>query len=327
VSSRVGWSVLVLLFAGATSSQAQQEAEVVYKHYERCPNVTPRPAGCTISETRQLEPGGTLRIRISETKLDLFTIDVSGYAVRLAADSTPRTSLRTEDETKRRWAQKPADTTILELTHSAKYGGYIVTITPKAPPIPQDLADGTWKENGKDTTGKAHVPGAAVIVVAIDSQDRPYAFSGGSSLTFLRSDVFVAQPSGTPTTFTIQKDASRRDAATVGFATFINVRPFSKAKWFWPGIGIGLETEGSTQYYFGPGMQIQRGIFFNVGAVLGNVAVLPAGLQEGGSIADPNTLSNLGHRKKLSFYCGLSFTFLGGGQQALGRPFAGASGK
>jgi len=210
----------------------------------------------------------------------------------------------------------------LELTHNVKYGGYVVTITPTKP-IRGDSEEVPGTDG--DSTKKAQVPGAAVIVVVIDPQERPYAFSGGMSLTFLRSDVFVADP--VDSGYEIVNDTSRRDAGTVGFATFVNVRVFNELQWFWPGIGIGVETGGNTQYYFGLGFRLQKGIFFNTGAVLGNVAVLPAGLEVSDSIADPNLLSNLDHRKKFSIFLGLSFTFLGGGQQAFSRPFAGGSDK
>jgi len=201
-----------------------------------------------------------------------------------------------------------------ELTHSSQYGGYVVTISPKKVPLPAD-------------TPEAPTPGAAVIVIEVEPDDPGFKFGGGISVTGLRDPVFVARKVEGTESYEVVRDDSRRDAGTVGFATFLNVRA-GRGKFLrdlWPGIGIGLETGGNTQYYFGLGLRINAvGIFVNGGAVLGQTAMLPAGLKEGDSISDPNLLATLPKQNKVSWFIGASFSFLGGGKDTFGKPFAGA---
>jgi hypothetical protein len=303
----------LLLPAGAS---AQTATQVIYDHYLNCKNtLAKRQDGCTVNYTRRLDPGGTLKIIVTNSREGYFTVAIRGYTV---LEQTPELRVAREEEL----AKSPTDTLPAEeITHNAKYAGYIVTISPKGTlpeeKPPKDPATGA---------GAVKMPGPAMLVVTIDVEDPPYAFTGGVSLTSLRSQAFVAR-AATGGAFTITTDPARRDAGTVGFATFVNVR--LKQEWgrWWPGVGIGLETDGNTQYYFGLGYQFANGMFLNGGAVLGQVATLPAGLQLDDIIDDPNRLSNLDSRRRFGVYVGLSFKFLGGGQTAFGRPFLGAEEK
>ena len=156
-------------------------------------------------------------------------------------------------------------------------------------------------------------------------------------MTNLKNPVFVARKLDDG--YMVTRDDARGDQGTVGFATFINVHPFeglphlkhgdylrAMLETLWPSVGIGLETSGSTQYYFGLGTKMKRAdIALNIGTVLGPVTMLPAGINEGDSITDPNILSTLPTQNKFGFFVGASFSFLGGGKEAFGRPWAGQS--
>src|SRR5881394_537641 len=123
-----------LITPSATAQENAQEAEVIYNHYKKCQNVTPIPDGCTINTTRQLAPGGTLQIWITHTRPALFDIDVRGYTVEVSKPSENQVKGYTDtDDDKILLDKPPSESLGVKLTHNARYGGYIVTITPKLP--------------------------------------------------------------------------------------------------------------------------------------------------------------------------------------------------
>lgn len=308
-------STIILLSSLAPKLGAQ--ATWTYDHLANCP--TPpagavRSSGCTMQKTLSIKPGDHFTIAIAHTVASAFTIDIAGYVTSIDTKVGERQLDRTGA------AAEAKDTIFVSATHDARYGGYVISITPKS--------------------GAGTLPVApATLVITVPQTKAPYAFSGGLSLTNIRNPGFVVRqevdtavtaPGATKidTVNRVRNDSTRRDAATVGFATFLTVNLPNvhnvNLSWLNLSLGIGLETSGQTQYYFGLGAELQDGIFLNAGYVLGRVNTLPAGLEVGDIVADANALANLSRRNAGGVFLGLSFSFLGGGKETFGKPFAGS---
>ncbi len=303
MNTRVGLITSALILVLAPSVGAQQPVEVTYDHYGQCRNVVPRPDGCTVSRSVQLGPGGTLRVWIKHTSATLFSVGVRGYTVLTTVGVAPAAGAGTGA------SREPGDSVVLVLTHNTRYGGYVVTVAPAGDP----------QRHATDTT----IPGPAVLVITVEAPESDHLFSGGFAFSNVTSEVFVAKQVAAGQ-YKVTTDASRRDEATAAFATYADVR-LPRIRWLWPGIGAGVDTHGRPQFYLGLAVQLARSAFFNFGGVIGQVDVLPGGIAQGDTIADPALLTDLPHRTELGLYVGISFTFLGGGKEALAKPFAGAA--
>ena len=90
--------LVTLLSLLPNEASGQATAEVIYNHYERCKNAVPISEMCTLNETVRLEPGGTLRVWIKQTKLVFFNYEVRGYVAKTTAPagqgSPPRPTRR-----------------------------------------------------------------------------------------------------------------------------------------------------------------------------------------------------------------------------------------
>lgn len=302
-----------ILWLDPVSAAAQQV--VVYNHKKNCP--TPKegestPKGCYLMTDVDLKPGEPLYVEIRETFAQGFEYVIRGYSVITEEQEGPEQAPLSFGA--------PVDTVVLRMTHDDRFGGYIVTIRPRV-------------------EGATNFVDAAMLIIAAKEPRKPYAFSGGISFTNISSDPYIVRTefdstfnadgdvASVDTVQRVRIDESRRDAATVGFATFLTVNLPKFPKFDLSrgnvGIGIGLETSGQTQYYLGLAYETHNGIFLNAGAVLGRVSTLPSGIILGDEVEDPNILVNLGTRSEWGLYFGLSFTFLGGGQAAFNKPFAG----
>lgn len=298
--------VLALLYTATAGAQ-----DIVYDHLGSCPapaSNAPLPRGCVQAFEKRFRPGEEFSVMITNTSSKVFKYEIKGFAAEQETKVPPRSGTL---------SASPNDTVILKATHATAFGGYIVSIS---------AIDGA--------TGAAVAPATLIITVA--TRARPYSFGGGISVSSVRSPAFVINQRVTPgvgtappdTASIVATDNSRRDAATVGLATFLSTSlggvigerfdPLSVV------VGIGLESAGSTSYYFGLGFALHDGIGINTGYTLGRVKTLPSGLRVGDEVSDANALQNLGTRSAGGWFVGMSFSFLGGGSAEFGKPFAGA---
>jgi hypothetical protein len=285
---------------GADLLHAQTTAVVSYEHYAQCQNKTPAPDGCHVIREVTLAPGGRITIRVSQTNAEYFELKVQG----VTKDSPSSGS--SDEAFADAFSKSPTGTLSEEIPYDSRYGGYIVTVEPK-------------RDIPSDESGKAFVPGAATIVVTVKQPSPNWRVSGGINLAFIQPDRFAARRISGADGYTIVRDRAGRDDARVGFSTVVN---FKMLDCLWPGIGIGVETDGEPNYYFGLGFRASDDVFVNVGAVLANVPTLPSGRFVGDTITDPNVLTTLSSRRAFGFSLGVSFAFLGRGQPELQKPFA-----
>jgi hypothetical protein len=270
---------------------------------------------CAFSRTVWLHPGDVFTVLVANTFREGFKVEIRG--VLPVAEATKEEHTGDKALVAGAALPEPTDTLRLDYVHDAKFGGYVVTVAP----------------TDDSKRGKL---GKATLTITIREPKFDVAFGGGFSLTSLRSVAYVARPridstldaSGSVTSVDtvsiVREDPTRRDDATVGLASFVNVY-HSKWPWVGPVVGLGIETGGNTQYYFGAAIRLGDVAAINLGYTLGRVTVLPAGTEVNDVIADANTLSNLGKRNKSGLFLGLSFKFAGtGAQAAISKPFAGS---
>jgi hypothetical protein len=315
---RICTSTCLLLAKLAATGHAQKDLGasgnvIRFDHRKECSAsdlTQAKTLDCAISRTVWLDPGDVFTVLVENTYRDGFKVEFRGVlpvAEAANAGKAPGAEAALPD---------PTDTLRLDYVHDAKFGGYVVTLAP----------------TDDSKRGKL---GRATLTITVREPKFDVAFGGGFSLTSIRNVEYVARPridstldaSGSVTSVdtvsVVREDPTRRDDATVGLASFVNVY-HSKWPWVGPVIGLGIETGGNTQYYFGAAIRLGDAAAINLGYTLGRVTVLPAGTEVNDIIADANTLSNLGKRNKSGLFLGLSFKFAGtGAQVAISKPFAG----
>ena len=250
--------------------------------------------GKETSYTRHLGDGEELTIRIENTCPSRFRYEVRGVAVA-----------RTGSSSSTELTDVP-----LQVTHEEKFGGYIVTISERERirPCDADLKPVTF-------------------IVFTPASPWGLSLTGGFTVSGLTDPVYsLNQDASGLSRGRIVEDSGKAGAANLGAATFVHVyharRP-SLALLF----GLGLGESDETEYYLGGGWRLGEKATFNVGVALGSVARLPAGLGVGQSVMDENVLADLPKRTEVSWFVGVTFSFLDVGAGRLKKPFAGSTGE
>ena len=90
-----------------------------------------------------------------------------------------------------------------------------------------------------------------------------------------------------------------------------------------PMFGLGIRDNNQTEYYFGGGVRMGDKATVNGGIVFGPMSrQLPTGMQ---SVSNAESVKNLPTKVSLSWFFGISYSFIGVGVGQVQRPFAGAS--
>jgi hypothetical protein len=243
---------------------------------------------------RQVKDGGTITVKIINTATNCFDYNV------LKAPIAPQAGALGEP------------TKILTITHEKEYGGYIVQITPVA--------------NPNDACKKSSLKGASLMIF-VETSDIEVAFGGGFTVSSLTDKVYAARTDPNTGNDVVVRDQAAEDDFALGVAALIHVYGNTWPKWV-PAIsfGLGVSESSTASYYIGPFWRIGKQAFIGGGIVFGSVDRLPSGVQEGDVITDPNLLARTDSKIDSAAFFGLSYTFLGGGQQAFQKPFQTAAG-
>jgi len=223
---------------------------------------------------------------------DLVAVDNSPAAAAAAAAGSPCTG---------------ADQLTATTAYDPKYTAYLVKVTPKA-----GIATPVTTTTGINLDATDFV-----IYVGAPS---PWStdFSGGFTHSKLTNPKYSLQPvTGSAGTYTVVRDSASEDSASLGFAGFVTV---SRSNWTLPSwlgspnygvtFGLGVNTGSRVQFY--PGLSLRFGdLFVTVGANLGSVDALPAGLHEGSTTMQANALGSLPTRTSGGAFLALSYKFLG----------------
>lgn len=179
--------------------------------------------------------------------------------------------------------------------HRQKFGGHIVRITRRAG-AETDLPD-------------------VVIILTVSTDGFRYELAGAFTISNLIDPVYTLADG------LIVRNLEAEDAARLGFGGFINVY-HSSWPWVAAAFGIGLDSDGQTRYYLGPGFRFGDTASIVGGVVFGPVSRLPDNLIEGDramNIATVDMDTRLAARPFVAF----SYSFVGWGGGALERPFQG----
>lgn len=295
-------TVLVVAPLNAQVTEKGKSAAVVFQH-EGCTKAG-ESAECRASYVVDAADGEVISITIHRTQPDDYLFTVAG--VPLAPDPP----IRNLDE--------GLPDKVLTQRHNARFGGYIITIRKKA------------------TSPKAELP-EATLVIAVRTNEWNTMFGGGFTGTNLVGRAYALRDSTTKAATTtseavvetrLVRDEDREDDATYGAATFVHIfhtKHPSLAISF--GLGLSLKDAASTSYYFGPSLRFGNRGALTLGAVLGPIKTLPGGLRENDIIKDRtavgNSLNSAPSRTARRAFVALSYSFLGGGVEAINKPFAG----
>ncbi len=197
----------------------------------------------------------------------------------------------------------------LEVRHNDEYGGYLVEINREAD---QQCRDGSGLE-------------PRTLTVFTPRAGWNLELSGGFTATGLADPVYALRPHPTEEGKTqIVEDPAKEHVASLGMATFAHVYHRKRPSWALM-FGLGLREAEQTEYYFGGGIRLNNKATINLGLVLGPVARLPAGTNLMEPIEDQNILGDLPTRTRASWFVGISYAFIGVGEERFRRPFAGSS--
>jgi hypothetical protein len=158
------------------------------------------------------------------------------------------------------------------------------------------------------------------FVVKVNESPWHVDFAGGFTASYLTDQKY-----GVSSSNTVFRNKSAEDQANLGFTGFIHTYNDKLNLWdvtLVPlSLGLGINTDSKVSFFVGPSLKFGKA-FLTVGWNWGPVKTLPAGVSEGSTISDPNTLSNLPTRTGGNVFIGLSYTFLGTGQEMFQKPFA-----
>jgi hypothetical protein len=289
----------------AANRHTDGAVDVVFDHAE-CADRTGN-VECRASYVVDASDGDVITITIKNTYPDDFVFTVAGIPVASPPDELRPQSNQTRDTT-------------LTQRHDERFGGYIVTLTRKQKVSQQGRPEVT-------------------LVIAVRTSEWKAMFGGGFSVSSLvgrafglrDSTITAATESAEAVTQTqLVRDKHREDQAGYGAATFIHLyhtkRPSLGISF---GLGLTLNESSSAAYYFGPSFRFGNKGALTVGGMVGPVKTLPPGLREDDVVTDNTTVSNalnaLPSRTGRGFFVSLSYAFLGGGVDALNKPFAGAA--
>lgn len=290
----------VTLFARA--ADAQQVIE--WNHAECTTKMAATDAKCTPVRSVSAQDGEKIAVNIKNTCPDEFTYTI------VPIDIPKETSLHA--------AKTCNESKVLDITHEAKYGGYIIYVL--------------------DKDGQNLNAGNARLTIAVKTAAWQLSFGGGFTANGLVHPAFALRgkpassgSSGTSTEstkYTVVEERGRRDHVGQSVVSFVHLRRSTFELWgLQPALSFGLGVEPSRAGDFYPGASVMFGdrAALSAGVVIGQVPTLPAGRQLGDEVTDANALGTLGSQKRTSWFVGLSYHFLGGGANDLKKPFQGQS--
>lgn len=204
------------------------------------------------------------------------------------------------------------DTLVLRQQHDKRYGGYIIHIVAR-----------------KNNPSKARNP--ADITIEVKTLEWELEFGGGFTVSGVKDPVYavvadtIVDSSGTTPAplgvLRIKRQKKAEDEQRLGLGSFVHVYTTRL-----PGLGIsfglGLEQNRAASYYFGPSIRLGGKATLTSGLLWGNVKTLPPGFSERQIVADANVINGSGNRTQRSWFVAISYSFIGGADKALAKPFA-----
>lgn len=295
------WLVCTVLAVALLPARGSAQQTVRWDH-AKCPSTsTVADAVCTPVFEITAQPGEKITLEISHTCRSDFTYSV--VPIPLAEDAQLQAGNTPCD-----------DTHPVEIKHDPQYGGYIVYVTRK--------------------TGTKPAVGDARVTISVRTSEWKVEFAGGFTVNGLTDNAFtlrevqVKDATGAATTrYQVVTQDDRKDDVNRSVASFVHLHHSSweSRRGGYPGLtfGLGLDPDRSGEYYFGPSWLFGNRAALTAGVVVGQIHSLPAGRQLGDTVTDANALANLGSRRALRWFVGISYSFLGGGRSDLEKPFQG----
>lgn len=265
--------------------------------HRACTKTMPLSApACAPRYKLSLSDGQAFAVEIQDTDTMEFSYSI---------EPQKREDLKTEG-----LGEEPHHTKTLILQHDKRYRGYLIHII------------------RSKTTGERS-RGDAVVTIEVATREWGLEFGGGFTVSGLRDPVYavrtdsVADPAtGTQTAvLRINREKKREDEQRLGLGSFVHV--YNTA---FPAVaftfGLGLEQNRAASYYFGPSLRLGGKATLTGGVLWGSVNTLPKGFSENQIVKDANVISTLGNRTKRSWFVSVSYSFIGGADKALAKPFA-----
>ena len=279
-----------LLATCPAAAQSEQRPTVYFDHR----------AGQVAASTLYVEDGDIFTIAIENTCESRFAYDIRSIRQeepRPTQASVPKGSLSVL-LTKR-----------MDVVHNDTYAGYFVDVTERPTPPAAPCTEGT---------GLA----STTFVVLTPKRGWALSFSGGFTVSGLRDPVY-----GLDAENKLADDPGKMNDARPGIATFVHMYD-QRWSWQWtvPMFGLGIRDSNQPEYYFGVGARLGDKATVNGGLVLGPVSRLPGGVRIGQAAPDDKVLTDLPTRMVPGWFVGISYSFIGGGEDELRRPFAGSGG-
>jgi hypothetical protein len=271
------------------------KGEVFFDHSGCLSELPAESSACTARRKISLSDGDIFAVVIYNTQKDAFVYSIDTVA-------------REEKVAQPQSATKPVDVVTLVRQHSSRYAGYIVHITPIG--------------RVSTTLGEARV-----IIDVVTSEFRA-AFGGGFTASGLTDRVFAVvadtiEQDGTRVGVQrFVREADREDDARLGLGSFVHIH-HTRVPWAALTFGLGIEQNRAASYYLGPSLRMGDAAVLTLGVLVGSVRVAPLGVSENQIVADPNVVNNAGSRTKASWFVGLSYSFIGGADRNLAKPFGG----
>lgn len=267
-------------------------------------------AACAPTTRLRLRHGDPFTVVIDSTDRTRYDYAITGLK---APDPAPSVAARAAPGTPRN-----TDVVALPAVYDRQFAGYVVRVTRKPDVADADLGDLT-------------------ATVTVEVQEWRAGFGGGftaSSLTdpayAVREEVVPGAPAAnagagaasTPRTrLRFVDDPGRRDDASPGAGSFVHVW-HGRAPWMAATFGLGLERDRAATYFAGPSLRLGDQAVLTAGPAWGRVRTPPPGVAVGDSVGSANVINTLGMRTRRGWFVGLSYTFIGGAQDALRKPFA-----
>lgn len=270
---------------------------ITYDH-SQCSASRPDGRTCNPSVRLALEDGEILRVMVVESYPELYTYEIAGVVIPQPEESDPGAqnfgiwNITTDQPTKVPFR--------LSALHSNDFGAYEVRIRVKT-----TLPDDTF-------------PGDATLTIRTVPSEWNLDFGGGFVASGLTSKAYGLSDDTDPK---IVEEPDKKSEGLASIASFLHVW-HTQEPWAAITFGLGLDQDRGREYYFGPSLRLGDKATLTGGVVLGNVRRLPAGATEGQVARDPNVLESLGEKSVYRLFLGMSYSFLGGGQNAISREFA-----
>lgn len=275
---------------------AQRRAHVRFDHLTCPADAPPEAPICSQRYQLTLRDGETYKVFIRNTQPDSFT-----YVAR---------AIRRVEE-----LQVEADPdlpvlrdTLLHFQHDRRFGGYVLSI----------------RRINQDVVSRL---GEADLTVEVTTSEWRVGFGGGFTASGLvdpaygiSTQIVTAENGAQATEMRVVREEDREDDLRLGVASMVHAW-HTRAPWIALSFGLGLNEDRGQDYFIGPTWRLGDVANISLGLVAGRVHRLPAGINDGQVVTDPNILSDLGTRIGWNGFLSISYTFLGT-RDALTRPFA-----